>query len=141
MSDLEFKYIYHSHTKRCGHASGEDEEIVLAAINHGVKVLCMTDHSPIPNQEQEGIRMKNEELDEYVETWTKLKEKYKDQIEIHVENYLDNIENCRNLAKYFRINIYLTLLYLFGVLLSYLIKILRQIQYLQKLISMEHLRI
>ena len=29
------KFNYHSHTKRCGHAIGEDEEYVLAAIANG----------------------------------------------------------------------------------------------------------
>lgn len=84
MANLEFPYIYHSHTERCGHSFGKDEEIVLSAIEHGVKVLCMTDHTPIPPFIQEGIRMLPEQLDDYIETWTKLKEKYKGQIEIHV---------------------------------------------------------
>ena len=30
------KYNYHTHTKRCGHAVGEDEEYVIAAINNGL---------------------------------------------------------------------------------------------------------
>ena len=30
---------YHTHTKRCMHASGEDEEYVEAAIRNGLEVI------------------------------------------------------------------------------------------------------
>jgi len=39
---------YHTHTMRCKHAVGTDEEYVLEAIKHGYKVLAFTDHSPWP---------------------------------------------------------------------------------------------
>ena len=41
-----FTYNYHCHTKRCGHASGTDEEYVEAAIKAGYKVLGFSDHGP-----------------------------------------------------------------------------------------------
>ena len=75
---------YHTHTKRCGHASGEDEEYVLAAIKKGIKVLGFTDHIPYPDRPQEGIRQNTETMIGYLESINALKEKYKDQIEIHI---------------------------------------------------------
>lgn len=33
---------YHTHTKRCGHAYGEDEDFVLSAIKYGIKELGFT---------------------------------------------------------------------------------------------------
>ena len=37
------KCNYHTHTKRCNHAVGEDEEYVLSAIENGYKVLGFAD--------------------------------------------------------------------------------------------------
>ena len=37
---------YHTHTKRCNHALGEDREYVEAAIKAGLKVLGFSDHCP-----------------------------------------------------------------------------------------------
>ena len=42
------KYTYHTHTARCHHATGEDEEYVRAAIDAGIKVLGFSDHAPMP---------------------------------------------------------------------------------------------
>ena len=39
---------YHTHTSRCGHAGGTDEEYVLAAIEAGWQVLGFSDHMPWP---------------------------------------------------------------------------------------------
>jgi histidinol-phosphatase (PHP family) len=39
---------YHSHTARCGHAWGTDEEFVNAAIDAGFSVLGFSEHTPWP---------------------------------------------------------------------------------------------
>ena len=77
-------YCYHTHTKRCGHASGLDEEYVIAAINQGIKVLGFSDHIFLKGIVLEHNRGTIDELDDYVNSINSLKEKYKDQIEIHV---------------------------------------------------------
>lgn len=77
-------YCYHTHTTRCGHASGTDEEYVLSAIEKGYKVIGFTDHVFLPNVIQDGMRGRYEELDNYINSINSLKEKYKDQIEIHL---------------------------------------------------------
>lgn len=81
---LKITNNYHTHTFRCGHADGKDEEYVLAAIKAGIKVLGFSDHMPWPGFSQPGIRMDEEMLDNYVNSISQLKEKYKDQIEIKV---------------------------------------------------------
>lgn len=93
MLNLPFKYIYHSHTYRCGHCHGADEEFVLEAIKQGVKILCFTDHSPFPFMSQKGVRMDLSSLDEYVSSLSRLKEKYKDQIEIHIALECEHFHN------------------------------------------------
>ena len=78
------KFNYHTHTKRCKHASGKDEEYILNAIAAGYTILGFSDHAPYRDYPSKTSRMDWEQLDEYIETMTMLKEKYKDQIEIHI---------------------------------------------------------
>lgn len=77
-------YCYHTHTKRCGHAFGEDEEYVLAAIKYGIKRLGFSDHVFLKGYSQPGIRGDYKDFQDYVSSILFLKEKYKDQIEIHL---------------------------------------------------------
>lgn len=74
---------YHTHTYRCGHAVGSDEEYVLAALQAGLKTLGFSDHAPyhLPDP---GHRMDLSQFDEYVSSIRALKEKYKDVIDIYV---------------------------------------------------------
>ncbi len=80
------KTNYHTHTPRCHHAHGSEEEYVLAAIEAGFEELGFSDHTPwiydsdfVPT-----MRMNIDELDNYIDTIRALKEKYKDQISIKV---------------------------------------------------------
>lgn len=76
------EYNYHSHTYRCGHATGKDEEYVLRAIANGFKRIGFSDHIFLPGIYQKGIRGNYEQLEEYIASVNKLKDKYKDRIEI-----------------------------------------------------------
>ena len=77
---------YHSHTTRCMHAVGTEEEYVLQAIRSGYEVLGFTDHSawPYVTDYVSNIRMRVDELDGYVDTVKALKEKYAGQIRVHL---------------------------------------------------------
>ncbi len=75
---------YHTHTYRCGHAYGKEEEMIQEAIKNGIKVLGFSEHCIFPNLNQVGIRPNSDELDDYVKTINELKIKYKDQIKIYV---------------------------------------------------------
>lgn len=78
------KINLHTHTERCGHASGADEEFVIAAIAAGFTTLGFSDHTPFPYEDGyvNGTKMLPEELDRYISSVLSLKEKYRDQIEI-----------------------------------------------------------
>ena len=100
-------YNYHTHTSRCGHASGTDEEYVQAAIKAGYKVLGFSDHAPYRHLPDPVNRMAWEELDGYISSITYLKEKYKDQIEIHLgleteyaQDYLEERWELKNKVEY-----------------------------------------
>lgn len=77
---------YHTHTKRCKHAVGEDREYVEAAIEGGIKILGFSDHCPwiYPDGSESGIRMSPSEVDEYVSSLESLRKEYKDDIEIRI---------------------------------------------------------
>ena len=78
------KNNYHTHTIRCGHASGEDEEYILEAIALGLNELGFSDHIMLPDHQQIGIRGDYTLLDDYIDSLTKLREKYKDRIKIYI---------------------------------------------------------
>ncbi|MBQ2463219.1 MAG: PHP domain-containing protein, partial [Clostridia bacterium] len=68
---------YHTHTARCKHAQHTDEEYVQAAIRAGYEVFGFADHCPWPYEHGfvSGIRMDVDQLDEYLESIARLKEK------------------------------------------------------------------
>lgn len=77
---------YHTHTHRCGHASGTDEEYILTAINAGLSELGFSDHAPyrFPDGRESGHRVPTAKAQEYVESLKALREKYKEKIKIHI---------------------------------------------------------
>ena len=77
---------YHSHTTRCMHASGTEEEYVRQAIRLGYKVLGFADHTPWPYKSDfvAGMRMRVSELDGYVRTVRALEGEYADRIRIRL---------------------------------------------------------
>lgn len=77
-----FAYNYHTHTTRCGHAVGEDEEYVLKAIEAHYKRLGFSDHVMLPGIVQRGMRGNYEELEPYVSSIRSLAQKYKKDIDI-----------------------------------------------------------
>lgn len=77
---------YHTHTYRCGHAYGEDEEYVCAAIQAGYHILGFSDHVMIPNIQQEDYRIRGDYrmLPDYLLSIRNLRDKYQKSIEIHI---------------------------------------------------------
>ena len=41
------EYNYHTHTHRCSHASGTEEEYVKRAVENGIKYMGFSDHVPL----------------------------------------------------------------------------------------------
>lgn len=77
---------YHTHTTRCGHAIGTDEEYVVSAIKGGYCELGFSDHSPwnYASDFVSYIRMNTAELPEYTASLRYLKEKYKEKINLRI---------------------------------------------------------
>lgn len=97
-------YNFHTHTKRCGHASGEDHEYIEAAIKRGYKIIGISDHCPYKEMSLPIQRMEWNEFFEYVESIKKLKDEYSDKIDIYIglecEYYAEHLEQLKYLKKY-----------------------------------------
>jgi len=81
------KANYHTHTARCGHAQGTDEQYIAAALERGFNVFGFSDHVPWPYESgfvNPHVRMAITQLDEYVDTLRTLREKYAEKIRLLV---------------------------------------------------------
>ena len=77
---------YHTHTIRCMHAIGSEEEYILAAISAGYTELGFSDHTPWHYESgyHATMRMDESQLEDYVHTLSVLRDKYKDKISIKI---------------------------------------------------------
>ena len=89
-----FPYNYHTHTFRCGHANGSDEDYILSAIKAGYRTLGFSDHVPYREYSCPRNRMDWNQLDEYFESLHLLKEKYKGQIDILIGMECEYYPEC-----------------------------------------------
>ena len=97
---------YHTHTKRCHHAVGEDREYVEAAIQSGLKILGFADHCPWVYPRKgfvSGIRLAPGEFDGYFYSLESLKREYEKDIKIYIgfetEHCMDMIPAQEELLK------------------------------------------
>ena len=78
------KNNYHTHTPRCNHAVGSEEEYVEKAIESNFSTLGFSDHCPLPDINDARIaimRMAESEIDSYVYAIETLKKIYKRYIQ------------------------------------------------------------
>ena len=77
---------YHTHTKRCFHAIGDDREYVENAIKSGLKILGFSDHAPylFNKNYYSDYRMYPSDIDDYCYSVEKLKKEYSNDIKIHL---------------------------------------------------------
>lgn len=98
---------FHTHTARCGHALGDDEQYVKAAIMAGFTTLGFSEHIGYPCVDKPGERMLYKDTQEYIASIQALKKKYQDQIQIYVgfeieyfDDQLDYLKKMRGLCDY-----------------------------------------
>jgi histidinol-phosphatase (PHP family) len=77
---------YHTHTPRCGHATGTEDAYVRCALEAGLQLLGFSDHTPypFPQGHHSHFRMRVAALCEYAETVGALRKAYAGQIEMHL---------------------------------------------------------
>ncbi|MEF3306992.1 histidinol-phosphatase [Paenibacillus sp. GYB003] len=80
------KFDLHTHHFRCGHADGNIRDYIEAGIAHGLQVIGISDHSPYFAESDDhpwpGIAMAKSDFGHYVDEVLKLKDEYKDRIEV-----------------------------------------------------------
>lgn len=74
---------YHTHTYRCHHAGGTEEDYIIEGIEKNLKVLGFSDHGPFYDNRY-GLRMDYCDLKEHIELLKHLREKYKEKIQIKI---------------------------------------------------------
>ncbi len=103
---------YHTHTARCGHARGADEDYVITAIEGGFDEIGFSDHAPMlfppePNY-YSNFRMRPELAQDYADSIKTLRKKYENEIKINLgfelEYYPDLFENELEYLKSFGID-------------------------------------
>ena len=75
------KTNYHTHSQRCRHAQGTEEDYVRCALDAGVSILGFSEHAPFPDHDY-GYRMPYEELSDHFSEVDRLAEKYASQMTI-----------------------------------------------------------
>jgi len=66
----------HTHTYRCKHADGDVQDYAHAAMQAGLKILGISDHTPLPDDRWPKVRMGMDELDGYVEAIQNTRQKF-----------------------------------------------------------------
>lgn len=96
---MKVKSNYHSHVDLCNHAEGTPSEHIQKMIELNYDIIGISDHMPIPRYDDFPpewallYRMKEDELDAYIEEINACKEKYRDKAKILVGlecEYLDS---------------------------------------------------
>ena len=79
-------FNYHTHTFRCKHASGTDEQYVTSAIEAGFTTLGFADHCPwrFEDQHVSVMRMLPEQLADYYQSIDSLRNRYAGKIRIKI---------------------------------------------------------
>ena len=79
-------YNFHTHTFRCNHADGMEEEYINRAIENGIKHMGFSDHIPLKFDDgtQSVHRIDISRGKEYCDNIKELREKYKDKIHLIV---------------------------------------------------------
>jgi len=100
-------YNFHTHTPRCGHATGTEEEYINIAIENGIKHMGFSDHMPLvfPDGTESSFRVPFSEGKIYCDHIKELARKYKADIDIHVgfetEYYPDYFDEMLSNARHF----------------------------------------
>lgn len=76
----------HTHTWRCRHAQGTEQEYIEAALRAGIETLGFSDHAPIcfPDNYYSTYRMFPEQTADYFDTLLHLRETYRGLIDLKI---------------------------------------------------------
>lgn len=90
-------YNFHTHTWRCSHATGTEEEYIIQAVENGIRYMGFSDHISFrcdDGYEAKGTRIPTEQAVNYVQDLRALREKYRDRIEIYIGFEMEYYSDC-----------------------------------------------
>lgn len=94
---------FHTHTRRCGHAIGDDEHYIKAALMAGMSELGFSEHVGYPCVDKPGERMLYADTQDYLDSISALKKKYQNKLNIYIgfeiEYYEDQLEFLKKLRQ------------------------------------------
>ncbi len=94
---------YHTHNTRCGHAQGQIEDYVRAAIRLGLSDIGISDHNPaywLPGDDPiPTVSMAKSELEGYVDETLRLKAKYAGRINVRLGLECDYVEGMEGACR------------------------------------------
>lgn len=104
---MKQKFNLHTHTARCGHAEGLDEQYIHSAIQAGFEVLGFSEHIPYEELRLPQCRMFIEHREEYISSMNKWKSIYEGRIKLlvgyeveYMEDHLDYLMEMRKTCDY-----------------------------------------
>jgi len=80
----------HNHTPLCNHATGKPREYILKAIDEGIDIYGFSDHAPMNFDPK--YRMKFEDMQSYEQEILKLKDEFKERIDIRLGYEVDFLD-------------------------------------------------
>lgn len=82
----KLKFDFHTHNERCGHATGTIRDYIEAAVENGLDMVGISDHSPHFYSSEDHLlprtTMPKSEFANYVDEVLRLKEEYKNKIDV-----------------------------------------------------------
>lgn len=72
----------HSHTPLCNHADGEPTQYAAVANERNLRGLIVTCHNPMPGGFSSGVRMREDQLETYIDLVQKTREEWAGRVEV-----------------------------------------------------------
>ncbi len=89
-------YDAHSHTPFCGHARGEIEDYAAVALQRGLTGLIVTCHNPMPDGYAANMRMREDQLDEYVLYVQRARRRFEGRLDVRLGLEADYVRGYEN---------------------------------------------
>ncbi len=86
----------HSHTPLCKHAFGEPSEYAEVALRRGLKGLIVTCHNPMPNGFSAGVRMAEDQFEQYVDLVAATTDLFRDRVDVRLGLEADYFEGMES---------------------------------------------
>ncbi len=77
-------YETHTHTPLCNHATGEPQEYAAVAQSRGLRGLIVTCHNPMPDNFASAVRMREDQLDQYIDLVARARQEWTDRVDIRL---------------------------------------------------------